>query len=214
MSNPNNAGEKRGDSGGKGGGNRRRYFRRRKPSAPKAQPESAPKAPPRKAAEPPPKGRPRNNARNEGSNAGKNDRDRRGSGGRRRRRRSRSERPDETPVVRESTLATIDQEYKPPKSVFVYTYVLRPGAPTSYEFRAEHFSRVGRRLEDFEIDLSPLFPAEGQPRPEFSRRLPLAQDEEETSECSDQVNDSANDFDNDFDDDFDQIDDQEEGVKP
>jgi hypothetical protein len=210
MSNPNNAGEKRGDSGGKGGGNRRRYFRRRKPSAPKAQPESAPKAPPRKAAEPPPKGRPRTNARNEGSNAGKNDRDRRGGGGRRRRRRSRSERPDETPVVRESTLATIDQEYKPPKSVFVYTYVLRPGAPTSYEFRAEHFSRVGRRLEDFEIDLSPLFPAEGQPRPEFSRRPPLAQDEEETSEFSDQLNDSANDFD----DDFDQIDDQEEGVKP
>ena len=203
MSNPNNAGEKRGDAGGKGGGNRRRYFRRRKPAAPKAQQEATPKPPPRKAAEPPPKGRTRNNARNEGNNAGKNDRDRRG--GRRRRRRSRSERPDEMPVVRESTLATIDQEYKPPKSVFVYTYVLRPGAPTSYEFRAEHFSRVGRRLEDFEIDLSPIFPVEGKAKPEPGPRLPMDLDEDELGEFPDTFDET---------DETDEADDQEEGVKP
>lgn len=206
MSNPNSAGEKRGDAGGKGSGNRRRYFRRRKPSAPKAQQEAAPKPPPRKAAEPPPKGRTRNNARNEGGNAGKNDRDRRG--GRRRRRRSRSERPEEMPVVRESTLATIDQEYKPPKAVFVYTYVLRPGAPSNYEFRAEHFSRVGRRLEDFDIDLSPLFPVAGQARPEPSPRLPMDLDEEGRGKFVDET-DESDDFG-----DFDQVDDQEKGVEP
>jgi hypothetical protein len=205
MSNPNNVGEKRGDGGGKGGGNRRRYFRRRKPAAPKAQPESAPKPPPRKAAEPPPKGRTRNNARNEGGNAGKNDRDRRG--GRRRRRRTRSERPEETPIVRESTLAAIDQEYKPPKSVFVYTYVLRPGAPTSYEFRAEHFSRVGRRLEDFEIDLSPIFPIEGKAKPDPSPRLPMDLDEEGRGKFSDEI-DEVGDFG-----DFDQVNGEEEGVE-
>lgn len=63
-------------------------------------------------------------------------------------------------------MAAIDHEYKPPKSVFVYTYVLRPGAPSLHEFRPEHFSRVGRRLEDFEIDLSPVFPVEGAPKKE------------------------------------------------
>lgn len=182
MSNPNNAGEKRGDAGNKGGGNRRRYFRRRKPSTTKAQ-EAAPKPASRKNAELPAKGRPRNNGKSEA--AGKNDRDRRG--GRRRRRRSRSDRLEETPVVRESTLTAIDQEYKPPKSVFVYTYVLRPGAPASHEFRAEHFSRVGRRLEDFEIDLSPIFPPEGNARPESSPRVTVDLDEDDMGEFSDEV---------------------------
>ncbi|MCE7990160.1 MAG: hypothetical protein DYG89_54155 [Caldilinea sp. CFX5] len=195
MSNGNSSGEKRGDAGGKGGGNRRRYFRRRKPATAKTQ-EATPKPAPRKPAEPPPKGRTRNNAKNEG--AGKNERDRDRRGGRRRRR-SRSERPEETPVVRESTLAAIDQEYKPPKSVFVYTYVLRPGAPASHEFRAEHFSRVGRRLEDFEIDLSPLFPPAGNAKPEPSPRVTLDMDEEEIGEFSD---------------DIDEADDQQEGVTP
>ncbi len=188
MSNGNSSGENRGDAGGKGGGNRRRYFRRRKPSTTKTQ-EAAQKPAPRKAAEPPPKGRPRNNAKNEGAGKNERDRDRDRRGGRRRRRRSRSERPEETPVVRESTLAAIDQEYKPPKSVFVYTYVLRPGAPSGYEFRGEHFSRVGRRLEDFEIDLSPIFPPEGNARPEPSPRVTLEMDEDDLGEFSDEVDD-------------------------
>lgn len=182
MSNGNNSGEKRAD--GSKGGNRRRYFRRRKPATPKA-PEPPAKPAPHKAPESPAKGRARNNAKAE--SAVKNERDRRG--GRRRRRRSRSERPEETVPVRESILATIDQEYKPPKSVFVYTYVLRPGAPAAYEFRAEHFSRVGRRLEDFEIDLSPLFPTEGKAKQEPAPRLSLAMDEDETTEFSDEVDD-------------------------
>lgn len=190
MSNGNQSGEKRGDGGGKGGGNRRRYFRRRKAAAPKAQ-EPAAKPAPRKATEPP-KGRMRTNAKNE--SAGKNERDRRG--GRRRRRRSRSDRPEETLSVRESALTAIDQDYKPPKEVFVYTYVLRPGAPAGHEFRAEHFSRVGRRLEDFEIDLSPLFPAEGQAKPEPRPRLPMDLDDDEEAEFPDE------------------IDDDEEGVEP
>lgn len=206
MSNGNSSGEKRVDAGSKGGGNRRRYFRRRKPSTAKAQ-EATPKPAPRKAAEPPPKGRTRNNAKNEGTgkNERERERDRDRRGGRRRRRRSRSERPEETPIVRESTLAAIDQEYKPPKSVFVYTYVLRPGAPTSYEFRAEHFSRVGRRLEDFEIDLSPLFPPEGNARPEFSPRVTIDLDEDDAGEFSDEVDESNE---------VDEVDDQQEGVTP
>lgn len=203
MSNGNSSGEKRGDAGGKGGGNRRRYFRRRKPAAAKTQ-EAAPKPAPRKAAEPSAKGRPRNNGKNEGAGRNDRDRDRDRRGGRRRRRRSRNERPEDTPVVRESTLAAIDQEYKPPKSVFVYTYVLRPGAPSSHEFRAEHFSRVGRRLEDFDIDLSPIFPVEGKAKPDPSPRLPMDLDEEGRGKFSDEIDEVG---------DFDQINGEEEGVE-
>lgn len=45
----------------------------------------------------------------------------------------------------------------PPKKVFIYTHIIRPAARDSYEFRSEHFSKITRRLEDFKIDLSPLF---------------------------------------------------------
>lgn len=181
MSNGSNSGEKRGDTSK--GNNRRRYFRRRK-SAPKAQ-EPAAKPEPRKVQEAAPKLRTRNNAKAE--IAGKSDRDRRG--GRRRRRRSRSERVEETPVVSESILAAIEHEYTPPKSVFVYTYVLRPGAPSAHEFRPEHFSRVGRRLEDFEIDLSPIFPEEGTARKATKPILTEPMDEDESSAFPDEFTD-------------------------
>lgn len=185
MSNGNQAGEKRGDAGSAGkGGNRRRYFRRRKPAT-KGQ-EAAPKPEARKAQEQPPaKNRTRGNAKVEV--ASKNERDRRG--GRRRRRRSRTERVEPIPVVQESTLAAIDQEYTPPKAVFVYTYVLRPGAPSLHEFRPEHFSRTGRRLEDFEIDLSPLFRDEKTVKKEAQPALPLEADEEEGIEFFDEADD-------------------------
>lgn len=49
-------------------------------------------------------------------------------------------------------------DYRPPEQVFIYTHVSRPGSRDSYEFRAEHFSKVGRRLEDYDIDLSSLYP--------------------------------------------------------
>ncbi|MDQ3249336.1 MAG: hypothetical protein M3Q45_09030, partial [Chloroflexota bacterium] len=54
-----------------------------------------------------------------------------------------------------------DHDYVPPLSIFVYTHVVRPDQRDSYEFRSEHFSKVSRSLEEFEIDLSKLFPEEG-----------------------------------------------------
>ena len=44
---------------------------------------------------------------------------------------------------------------------FVYTHVLRPSMRDNFEFRTEHFSKVTRKLEDFHIDLSPLYPDGG-----------------------------------------------------
>lgn len=44
---------------------------------------------------------------------------------------------------------------------FVYTHVIRPSMRDSFEFRTEHFSKVTRKLEDFHIDLSPLYPDGG-----------------------------------------------------
>lgn len=187
MSNETNSGEKRGDAGGAGKGNpRRRYFRRRKPAT-KAQ-EPAPKPESRKPQEQAPaKSRTRTNANAKAEVASKNERDRRG--GRRRRRRSRSDRVETVPVVQESILTTIDHEYTPPKAVFVYTYVLRPGAPSSHEFRPEHFSRVGRRLEDFEIDLSPLFRDEKEARRAFKPARQAEPDEPEATEFLDEPDD-------------------------
>lgn len=77
----------------------------------------------------------------------------------RRRRRSRSKadstvNPKAEPAV-ESILEMGD--YTPPTSVFIYTYISRPADRDSYEFRSEHFSKVGRRLEDYDIDLSQLY---------------------------------------------------------
>ncbi|BAL99931.1 hypothetical protein CLDAP_18920 [Caldilinea aerophila DSM 14535 = NBRC 104270] len=48
-------------------------------------------------------------------------------------------------------------EYIPPLSVFIYTHTTHPEMRDSYEFRPEHFSRGGRRIEDFHIDISSLF---------------------------------------------------------
>jgi len=178
MSNGNQSDEKRSDagSGSDKGGSRRRYFRRRKRSQPPADASSSEARRPqesRKSQEPPAKSRTRSGAKAEAAH--KSERDRRG---RRRRRRSRSERGEETPVVRESTVAAIDHEYTLPKAVFVYTYVLRPSHLATHEFRPEHFSRVGRSLEDFQIDLSPLFPEEGKARPESKSRLASATEED------------------------------------
>lgn len=48
-------------------------------------------------------------------------------------------------------------EYIPPLSVFIYTHTTHPEMRDSYEFRPEHFSKSGRRIEDFHIDISSLF---------------------------------------------------------
>jgi hypothetical protein len=50
-----------------------------------------------------------------------------------------------------------DVEYVPPLSVFIYTHTVRPDMRESYEFRSEHFSKVGHSLEEYGIDVSPLF---------------------------------------------------------
>lgn len=62
--------------------------------------------------------------------------------------------------LRAQLTAEVDVEYIPPKSVFIYTHSAHPEMRDSYEFRPEHFSKVGRRVEDFQIDISSLFVAD------------------------------------------------------
>lgn len=79
---------------------------------------------------------------------------------RRRRRRMRTKQrgqADAAPQVVEDAL----KDLPPLVPAFVYTHVIRPMVRDSYEFRTEHFSKVTRRLEDFHIDLSPLYPEGG-----------------------------------------------------
>ena len=99
-----------------------------------------------------------------GKNAPRDEADR--SKNRRRRRRSKSRRGQGDSGREASVMETIN--YVAPESVFVYTHVLRPqDSRDSYEYRPEHFSGRSRSLEDFSIDLAPLF-AE---RPPISARL-------------------------------------------
>jgi hypothetical protein len=126
---------------------RRRYFRRRQ-RGPQGQgtPTESREAPPKRPVE-----------RNTASPA--NERGLR-TNRRRRRTRNRTAPPPNgrsEPTVTESI--TDLSNYTPPKAVFIYTYVTRPASRDSYEFRSEHFSKVGRQLEDYEIDLSSLYPA-------------------------------------------------------
>ena len=60
------------------------------------------------------------------------------------------------------TLTDDDLGIVPVGPVSIYTHVIRPSLRDSYEFRSDHFSKVSRRLEDFRIDLSPLFTEEGE----------------------------------------------------
>jgi hypothetical protein len=73
----------------------------------------------------------------------------------RRKARSRQRNADESRVQ-----PTADVEYTPPTSVFIYTHSAHPEMRDSYEFRPDHFSKVGRRLEEFQIDISSLFAEE------------------------------------------------------
>ena len=50
-----------------------------------------------------------------------------------------------------------DVEYVTPANVFVYTHSAHPEMRDSYEFRPDHFSNVGRRLDDYQINLTSLF---------------------------------------------------------
>lgn len=76
---------------------------------------------------------------------------------RRRRMRAKQRGPETQPSMVEDVL----KDLPPLVPAFVYTHVLRPAMRDSFEFRTEHFSKVTRKLEDFHIDLSPLYPDGG-----------------------------------------------------
>lgn len=50
--------------------------------------------------------------------------------------------------------------YVAPQSVYIYEHTVHPELRDSYEFRPDHFSKVGRTLADYDLDLSKLFPGE------------------------------------------------------
>lgn len=127
-------GEERSSGKSKGKG-RRRYFQpNRNKAATNSQPSSSRSNEPTKA----------------GKDAGQNRT-------RRSRRRSRSrQRPSEEA---RSLVTEMEVDYVAPETVYVYTYSSNPELRDAYEFRPEHFSNVGRRLDDYNIDLSTLFQA-------------------------------------------------------
>lgn len=82
----------------------------------------------------------------------------------RRRARSRQRLQEET---RAASLEP-DVAYVAPKTVYIYECSIHPELRDAYEFRPEHFSKIGRTLNDYQIDLIKLFPddavdADGMP---------------------------------------------------
>lgn len=67
--------------------------------------------------------------------------------------------------------------YTAPQSVYIYEHSAHPELRDSYEFRPDHFSKVGRTLDDYQIDLSKLFPGEiaEDGTPVFANMLPKPQ---------------------------------------
>lgn len=128
-----------------GRGSRRRYFRRRSSGGKSGDDAQGKEQPAARRAEPDTSGAPARNTR---------------ISRRRKRTRSRSLEAATRPAPPTADSITNLSDYTPPQEVFIYTHVTRPGSRDSYEFRAEHFSKVGRRLEDYEIDLSTLYPGE------------------------------------------------------
>ncbi len=76
----------------------------------------------------------------------------------RRRRRPRSRQGVGLDPKTVAPVTPLADNYVAPASIFIYTHVVRPDQRDNYEFRADHFSKVSRRLEDFDLDLSKLFP--------------------------------------------------------
>lgn len=74
----------------------------------------------------------------------------------RRKRRGRNRKGGDVRVDAVVSSGEREVEYRPPDSVLIYTHVVRPSAG-AYEFRAEHFSSVGRTLDDYQIDIDSLF---------------------------------------------------------
>jgi hypothetical protein len=73
----------------------------------------------------------------------------------RRRARSRQRYDDNRAANLEAEVA-----YIAPQSVYIYEHTVHPELRDSYEFRPDHFSKVGRTLADYQIDLSKLFPGD------------------------------------------------------
>jgi len=91
----------------------------------------------------------------------------------------------------ESAAPVVEDTFKdlpPLVPSFVYTHVIRTTVRDSFEFRSEHFSKVTRKLEDFHIDLSPLYPDGGDEikgvayMPPESERIDFGDDEEGNDE--------------------------------
>lgn len=78
---------------------------------------------------------------------------------RRRRRRSKSRSGNGS---NSEPVKALELDYTAPESVFIYTHVLRPEQRDSYSFRSEISAGTGRTLDDFDIDLSLLFPDEAK----------------------------------------------------
>ena len=156
---------------------RRRFFRPRKEGEPDPAAGEAPEAAPATPSEPPESrpaaanaGRERNRSRDrdrDRSRTGDRSRDKdRSRGGaqvesnemRSRRARRRSTRSRTRPQDENRPVAETVTNYVAPSSVYVYTHVSRPDTGGTYDFRPEHFSQVGRRLEDYTVDLVKIFP--------------------------------------------------------
>ncbi len=73
----------------------------------------------------------------------------------RRRARSRQHFDDNRAVNLEAEVA-----YEAPQAVYIYEHSAHPELRDAYEFRPDHFSKVGHTLTDYQIDLSKLFPGE------------------------------------------------------
>lgn len=75
---------------------------------------------------------------------------------RRNRRRRSGDSSDQNKVA--PVINAIENDYVPPTSFFAYTHVVRSSdTRDSYEYRPERLASGSRTLEDFRIDLSPLF---------------------------------------------------------
>ena len=79
----------------------------------------------------------------------------------RRRRRRAGERAEVSETKQESPVIVSTLDYTAPQSVSIYTYVTRGDAGERYESKVEHFSHIGRNIEDYGIDLSKLIAEDG-----------------------------------------------------
>ena len=141
-----------GRSGSGRSGNRKRRYFRRKPGDSAGQGDALSGAPAKSE-------RPARNAPGAGDSLPARDPqgERAARTSTRRRRKSKGRRSGEGNRDQVTGTQAQEMDYVPPTSVYIYTHIVRPASSGAYEFRAEHFSKVGRTLDDYAIDVSPLF---------------------------------------------------------